>query len=294
MRPTRHIGDDDDGAQQETVQQVAASGLSLASTLARGALLRVASDFAGGTVFENIKTRVTTSNENMWTATRSIVAKGGIRSLWSGSSTRCIEGALVGALFMLGSTLTKQQLRAMGVDPTLTALGGGLVGGIAQAIVMTPAGMVFTSLNIQRSAGNTSENALTVTRRIINERGPRGMYSGFQPMALRQASNWASRAGLTEVARSVLGLQRYGLIGEIGSGVLGGVGSCWNTPIELSRVLMQRDLSVGLPTKTIMGYWREAYEKEGAPGLFRGVSPRALQAIWQTCFLVVVPNLMGI
>ena len=232
----------------------------------------------------------------MWTAASNIVTNGGgILALWSGSSSRCVEGALVGAVFMLGSTLTKQRLKNLGVSPTLTALGGGLVGGICQAFVMTPAGMVFTSLNVQRTAGNHNDNAWTTTRRIVRDHGGwTGMYSGFTPMAIRQASNWASRAGLTEVARSYLGLQRFGILGEIGSGILGGVGSCWNTPIETVRVLTQRDISVGNPTKSITGYWREIYQRDGPTGLFRGVSPRALQAVWQTCFLVVVPNIMGI
>lgn len=159
---------------------------------------------------------------------------------------------------------------------------------------MTPAGMIFTTLNVERSRGNYDENPMTVTSRIVQERGGWGMYSGFKPMAIRQASNWASRAGITEIARSVLGLQRFGLVGELGSGILGGVGSCWNTPIETIRVLTQRDLSMGVPTKSITGYWTHIYENDGVGGLFRGVSPRILQAVWQTCFLVVVPNLMGI
>lgn len=301
QRHTRHGSPDCD---IRVVQFVApppatpATSRKLVSTLLRGALLRITSDLAGGTVFENIKTRVTISHETMGTAAKNIVRLGGgWHALWSGSTTRSVEGFFVGAVFMLGSTVTKQQLRAWGAPPTVAALSGGLVGGIGQALVMTPAGMVFTSLNVQRSnAGNNAKhiNALTVTRQIVREQGWRGMYSGFCPMALRQASNWASRAGLTEVARSVLGLQRYGVLGEIGSGILGGIGSCWNTPIEMVRVKTQRDIGLGLPPKTITGYWRDVYQQEGPTGLFRGVSPRALQAVWQTCFMVVVPNLMGI
>ena len=34
--------------------------------------------------------------------------------------------------------------------------------------------------------------------------------------------------------------------------------------------------------------WRE----EGLPGCFRGVTPRAAQAAWQTCFMVVLPTLL--
>lgn len=303
QRPTRHGGQTDTHRVKFVAQPATRPPTRLVSTVLRGAFLRITSDLVGGTAFENIKTRVTTNrHENMVTATTNIIrhsgggagACAGVRALWSGTSTRCIEGFFVGAVFMLGSTVTKQQLRAVGVPPTLRALAGGLVGGIGQATVMTPAGMVFTNLNVQRSAGNMHVNAWTVSRRIVQERGWRGMYSGFRPMALRQASNWASRAGLTEVARSVLGLQKYGIMGEIGSGILGGVGSCWNTPIEMVRVLTQRDIGLGQTPKTITGYWRDIYQQDGPTGLFRGITPRAFQAVWQTCFMVVVPNLMGI
>jgi Mitochondrial carrier protein len=268
---------------------------SLPNVLARGALLRIASDLSGGTPLENIKTRVTVTQENMWNACCHIYRTSGLAGFWTGSSSRSVEGALIGAIFMLGSTLTKARLKSLGAPPTIAALGGGLVGGVAQAFVMTPAGMVFTSLNVNRGRkGFEKDTTWSVTSRIIKEKGFMGMYYGFKPMALRQASNWASRAGFTEIARSVLNLQQYGILGEIASGTLGGVGSCWNTPIETIRVVTQRDLSTGVPTKTMAGYWNDIVEKDGVGGLFRGLTPRAIQAVWQTCFLVVVPNMMGL
>jgi hypothetical protein len=224
-------------------------------------------------------------------------------ALWAGTPSRMVEGALVGAVFMLASSLTKSRLRTLGAPPTATALAGGLVGGVAQAIVMTPAGMIFTALNYSRSSSSSSgrrdsskkpDTAWSVARRIVRTEGIGGLYAGSAPMCLRQASNWASRAGLTEMARTTLGMSRLGLAGEIGSGVLGGLGSCWNTPIESVRILSQRDVSLGRPPKSIAGYWDAMIESEGYPGLFRGVTPRALQSIWQTIFMVVVPNLMGI
>jgi hypothetical protein len=133
-----------------------------------------------------------------------------------------------------------------------------------------------------------------VAKRIIQEEGPRGLYFGITPMCLRQASNWASRSAFTEIARTTFGMSKYGLIGEIGSGVIGGVGSCWNTPIETMRVLLQRDISMGKKTKPFGRYWQDIVDEEGYPGLFRGVTPRGIQAIWQTIFMVVVPNMMGI
>lgn len=278
---------------------------SIGNTLIRGALLRIASDFSGGTPLENIKTRVTVSNDNMITAIQKLVRDGGIPALWTGTSSRTIEGAFVGAMFMLGSTLTKRQLLAWGTSRTTAALAGGLVGGVAQAIVMTPAGLIFTALNSNGQKGtNTgrrksssvvkSETAIQIVRRVVHEKGIWGMYAGMKPMCIRQATNWASRAGFTEIARTTLQLSQYGIIGEIVAGTIGGVGSCWNTPIETIRVYMQRDVSQGVPVKSISEYWDTIVEEYGYPGLFRGVTPRAIQAIWQTVFLVVVPNLMGL
>lgn len=267
----------------------------LAANLLKGALLRIASDLSGGTPLESIKCRVTTTMDGPWQATKNIVKEDGILGLWSGTPSRTVEGALLGAVFILGSSFTKTRLRALGASPTVCALGAGLVGGVAQSIVMTPAGMIFTSLNVNRGKkGYENDNAITVTKRILKEKGIIGMYYGVSPMALRQATNWATRAGLTEVVRTSFQLTKYGVAGEIASGVIGGVGSCWNTPIETIRVLIAKDVSMGVPTKSFGKYWSDMVEEQGYPGLFRGVTPRGIQAIWQTVFMVVVPNMMGI
>lgn len=155
--------------------------------------------------------------------------------------------------------------------------------------------MVFTNLNIHRGhPGHERDTAFSVVNKIVGEKGPLGLYYGFKPMALRQASNWATRTSFTEVARSALGLQKYGILGEIASGVMGGLISCVNTPIETIRVITQRDISIGAPVLTIGEYWNKIVQEDGYPGLYRGVTPRSLQAVWQTCFMVVVPNIMGI
>jgi len=275
------------------VQLVAANGL--AANLARGAFLRIASDLSGGTPLESIKTRVTVTKLSMKEAYNSIVDDGGIGALWSGTPSRTVEGALLGALFLVGASGTKKQVLAMGGGPTLAALCSGVVGGLAQAVVMTPAGMIFTSLNVnKKTPGMENDNAYTVTQRIIREKGAVGMFIGGGPMCLRQASNWASRSCFTEIARTQLRMSQFGMMGEIGAGVIGGLGSCWNTPIETVRVNMQKDVAEGKEAKTFMEYVDQIKEDGGVPSLFRGVTPRGIQAIWQTVFLVVVPNILGV
>jgi len=260
--------------------------------LGRGALLRIASDLSGGTPLESIKCRVTTTRENGFEACRAIVKQGGIQALWAGTPSRTVEGALLGAMFILGSTPTKKKLLKMGVSPIVAQTTAGMIGGLVQAIVMTPAGMVFTSLNVNKGKpGYEKDTAISVTRRIIKEKGIGGMFVGGGAMAARQASNWASRSGFTEIAR--IPMSQYGIWGEIGSGVIGGLGSCWNTPIETCRVLMHKDVSEGKPEKSFGKYVSQVYEEDGVPGLFRGVTPRGVQAIYQTIFMVVFPTMLG-
>merc|ERR1711982_111903 len=111
--------------------------------------------------------------------------------------------------------------------------------------------MVFTSLNLNRGKkGFEDDNFISVTKRIYREKGLRGMFYGGKPMALRQATNWMSRSCFTEVARTTFRMSEFGLLGEIGSGAIGGIGSCWNTPIETIRVFVQADVSVGKNPKT--------------------------------------------
>jgi hypothetical protein len=122
-------------------------------------------------------------------ATKSIIDEGGILALWAGTPSRSVEGALLGALYMLGSITTRNQILAMGGSKTLAALAGGLVGGVAQAFVMTPAGMIFTSLNVNRGKpGYENENAITIIKRVYKEKGILGMYYGMGPMCMRQVS----------------------------------------------------------------------------------------------------------
>ena len=265
--------------------------------LIRGAVLKVASDITGGTPLENIKCRVTTSNKNPVQCTRDIVSQpGGILNLWSGTRSRTMEGAVQGAIFLCASVATKRYVFAMGGSNNAAAFVAGVVGGVAQAVILTPSTMAFTSLNVNKhKPGYENDNEFTVAKRIYKEKGLGGLFVGADAMAARQASTWASRTLFTELCRTNLQLvSKHGLLGEVASGIIGGLGSCWNTPIETVRVLMHRDMSCGHPTKSFMGYIQQEMDAGGIPALFRGVSPRALQAIWQTVFMVVVPNVLGI
>jgi hypothetical protein len=162
---------------------------ALAKNLLQGALLRIASDISGGTPLESIKCRVTITRDNMGQAYSNIVKESGFLGLWSGTPSRTVEGALLGALFMLGSAVTKKRVLAMGGSTTVAALAAGTVGGVMQAVVMTPAGMIFTSLNVHRGVkGYENDNAITVAKRIVDQKGVIGLFYGGGEFGSRGAS----------------------------------------------------------------------------------------------------------
>ena len=80
-------------------------------------------------------------------------------------------------------------------------------------------------------------------------RGLATLYAGAGAVAMRQATNWASRQGLTDLFQRRLGLPL------LACGVLGGIGSCWNTPLEVKRIRAQS----GLPGRSATCGGRRAW-----------------------------------
>ena len=165
------------------------------------------------------------------------------------------------------STSFVQHFVSLVGDPILASFVGGLVGGLAQAVIMTPTGLIFLSLNLrsQKSVPESSDiSALTIFQQIYYERGiVHGLYAGLGAVCLRQSSNWATRSCMTEIARRWWKMKELGIFGEFMSGILGGVASCWNTPIEVARVLIHRDICEGRKVRSCIDYLREIHEREG-------------------------------
>jgi len=255
--------------------------------LAVGAALRIASDLTGGTPLENIKTRVSSTNDNFFQAIGNINSHG-ICEFYRGTPARLFEGSLIGGLFILSNSAVRNELICRNVNPVLCSLAGGLVGGLAQTVVMAPSTQIMTT------ALNDRISSFEATKRIIRKRGILGLYSSASPVAVRQASNWASRTTFTEIARTTLGMSKYGIMGEIGSGVFGGLLATWNTPIETVRVRMQNDIGSSKSGKQkSMSYYFNDIRKDDWRNLFRGITPRSFLAVWQTTFMITVPILLG-
>lgn len=231
---------------------------------------------------------------------QALLKERGIRGFWTGCSARMVEGFFSGAVLLAGKETLRRSLMASpmvrkAVPPALIGFIAGAAGGAAQALVMAP-----TSFLVTATTAKDGHSVLEAAREVWSQRGLRGIYSGSAAVAARQATNWASRQGFTELVRPRISIQ--GVPGEIVAGCLGGALSCWNTPFEVSRIHAQSKMYLGNKSTSKKGTKSESsslystmqqiYQQEGMGGLYVGLAPRIVQACYQTVFLVCIPRLV--
>ena len=127
---------------------------------------------------------------------------------------------------------------------------------------------------------------------VLKRDGWMGMNKGVTAVAVRQATNWGSRFGISRLMEKLLrgGDPNKELSnGErILSAAVGGALACWNQPIEVIRVEMQSQKAD--PTRPAkLNIWTTAkhiYKHNGALGFFRGVTPRIGLGVYLTVCMV--------
>ena len=277
--------------------------------LARGSLLKCSADMCGGlpaevwkssTVLEHIRA----SNEvrdptGSFQVLRKIVRERGILSLWSGWPARLVEGCVSGAVLLASKEAFRKTLSASPVlrirlAPATIGFVSGACGGACQAVVMTPCSLLVTAT----AAGAGGGSAIRAAKEIWTNKGLAGFYRGSSAVAARQATNWASRQGITDLVRPRI--RMGGVAGEIAAGCIGGCLSTWNTPFEVVRISSQTH-SITTDKSQMAGHEQRANVFEimadvaktrGLGGLYTGVGPRIAQSCYQTIFLVTIPRLL--
>lgn len=184
---------------------------------------------------------------------------------------------------------------------------------MAQALVMGPTSLVVTACVAASKNSDEPVSAWEVAQTVVKERGIRGLYRGAPAVAMRQATNWASRQGFTEWVRPRIPVE--GVVGELLAGCIGGTLSAWNTPLEVARIETQskimangggkkgnknnnggdgnKDSGTTGKGKSLFATMNNIVEERGIGALYVGLIPRAAQACYQTLFLVCVPRLMS-
>jgi hypothetical protein len=271
-----------------------------------GALLQMAEAATLGLPFEVWKTRMGRfRSESNVVAFRAVYDAGGrglsgVRAFWAGFTPKMVESASKGAVLMVAKEGLKDLAGSAGINPFLGALLAGAGGGVCQTVVMGPCTYLVTAAVTGGSGGAASKSTTELVRSTYARSGLRGFYPGGSAIAVRQATNWASRQGITEGLRIRLRKVRYGDESaklapgeEIGCGVIGGALSCWNHPIEVARIEMQARANAGESSMSILQVFRLVVSEHGLPGLFKGVLPRVGLGIWQTLFMVSSVHIIG-
>ena len=219
----------------------------------------------------------------------------GVRAFWAGTSAKMVESASKGAVLMFSKEMIKDSALAMGMGPGTAGFLAGAGGGVCQVTVMGPCTFLVTSV-VNGQKGVSLSSHVTNTWR---SKGLLGFYPGGVAIAWRQATNWASRQGFTDFARTMIAKHLHGnpttklsVREEVAAGIIGGVLSSWNHPFEVARIEAQSRAAAGEQKLGMLAILKQVHHEHGVAGLFKGVIPRIGLGVWQTLFMVTGANLI--
>lgn len=211
-----------------------------------------------------------------------------------------IEASTKGAVLLFVSTEAEYQFKKIGAGNFGAGIGGGIIGGLAQAYLTMGFCTCMKTVEITRSKqaavpGVAQQTSFQVFKEIYKKEGIRGINKGVNAVAIRQCTNWGSRFGLSRLAEDVIKNLRgkskedkLSSVEKIFASAIGGGLSAWNQPIEVIRVEMQSKTADPNRPKnlSVFGAAKYIYSQNGLKGLYRGVAPRIGLGIWQTIFMV--------
>lgn len=171
-----------------------------------------------------------------------------------------------------------------------------------------------SSVSQQGSRGSLS--TLSVARDILRREGVMGMYRGVGALAARQFTNWGSRFGISRGAEQLMqewnsnnsssssrteshinvhdGVTKkskkhreLAAHEKIIASAIGGMLACWNHPIEVIRIELQRfDVQSQQQERSMLAAARRIYTSGGLAAFFRGMTPRVMHSVALTVLMV--------
>lgn len=247
-----------------------------------------------GQPFENIKVMMAAHRtDNLRQACRRLYAARGISAFWQGLIPWAwIEAFTKGGVLLFSQHEIKKAVLALGCGSELSSALGGIGGGVCQAYTTMGVCCFMKTVEVTRSKGGPGpqKGTIAVAAEIIKRDGILSMYTGVNAVALRQATNWGSRFGFSRVIESFIRKRgekdrELSKSERLASSVLGGMLACWNQPIEVIRVEMQR-ADRGHSEKSIASAARRILQTSGLRGFYRGVTPRVGLSAYLTSVMV--------
>jgi hypothetical protein len=272
------------------------------SNILLGAGLNLAEVTTLGQPLEVIKTTMAANRSlSLLQSAKLVWSRGGVFGFYQGLIPWAwIEASTKGAVLLFVSAEAEYHFKKLGANNFGAGIGGGVIGGVAQAYLTMGFCTCMKTVEITRSkqaavAGAPQQTSFQVFKEIYKKEGIKGINKGVNAVAIRQMTNWGSRFGLSRLAEDAIKNvtnkkkdDKLSALEKIAASAIGGGLSAWNQPIEVIRVEMQSKTNDPNRPKnlTVFGAAKYIYQNNGIKGLYRGVAPRVGLGIWQTIFMV--------
>lgn len=278
---------------ERLVEKKEKCGFKLRIKIANESLRRLMSGAVAGAVsrtavapLETIKTHlmVGSCGNSMSEVFDNIMMSEGWKGLFRGNLVNVIRVAPSKAIELFAYETVKKQLTPeSGEQPKLplpASFIAGAVAGISSTLCTYPLELLKTRLTVKEDY----KNLLDAIVKIVQAEGPAGLYKGLTPSLIGvvpyAASNYFAYDTLRKAYKKAFKKEEIGNIMTllIGSAA-GAISSSATYPLEVARKQMQAGAINGRQYHNILHALTSILEKEGIPGLYRGLGPSCMKLV---------------
>ncbi|XP_044471730.1 adenine nucleotide transporter BT1, chloroplastic/mitochondrial-like [Mangifera indica] len=278
----------------ETTMKKKKGGLKLKIKIANPSLRRLLSGAIAGAVsrtavapLETIRTHLMVGSSGHTTGEvfHNIMKTDGWKGLFRGNLVNVIRVAPSKAIELFAFDTVNKKLSAKPGEqskiPIPASLVAGACAGVSSTLCTYPLELVKTRLTIQRDAYNGIVDAFI---KIIQEEGPAELYRGLAPSLIGvipyAATNYFAYDTLRKAYRKAFEQEKIGNIETLLIGSLAGaISSSATFPLEVARKHMQVGAVSGQLYKNVLCALASILEKEGIPGLYKGLGPSCMKLV---------------
>lgn len=216
---------------------------------------------------------------------KSIMKTDGWTGLFSGNFVNVIRVAPSKAIELFAYESVKKHLTPntgeQSILPIPPSLLAGAVAGVTSTVCTYPLELLKTRLTIQRGV---YKNLLDAFIKIVREEGPAELYRGLTPSVIGvipyAATNYFAYDTLRKAYKKAFDQEEIGNVMTllIGSAA-GAISSTATFPLEVARKHMQAGALNGRQYKNMLHALATILEKEGLPGLYRGLGPSCIKLV---------------
>ncbi|XWS72909.1 hypothetical protein CRYUN_Cryun02cG0079900 [Craigia yunnanensis] len=268
-------------------------GFKLRIKIGNESLRRLMSGAVAGAVsrtavapFETIKTHlmVGSSGNSMSELFDNVMMNEGWKGLFRGNLVNVIRVAPSKAIELFAYETVKKQLTPeFGEQPKLplpASFIAGAVAGVSSTLCTYPLELLKTRLTVREDY----KNLLDAIVKIVQAEGPLGLYKGLTPSLIGvvpyAASNYFAYDTLRKAYKKAFKKEEIGNIMTLVIGsAAGAISSTATFPLEVARKQMQAGAINGRQYQNMLHALTSILEKEGIPGLYRGLGPSCMKLV---------------